>query len=275
MPLVVVGFAYSVAQGLIYLYAKSGATVSRNSTSILVVLMFGVGTDYCLLLLSPLPGGAAPHRGQARGDGARCARAGPAILASGLTVALDDARAAARGDGLITRSGRCRRSASRACFVAGLTLLPAMLTIFGRRGFWPRRASGRLRPDGRRGRARGHLAAGRRPGAASGPGCALAVTVADVRRRRARPARLQGELQRRPASSRSRPRAWTASRCSSRRSRPARSSRRRCSSCARTGRCAPPTWRRCGGGSRGVPGVRVDQRRRSSAPATARIARLA
>ena len=32
MPLVVVFAAYSVAQGLIYLYAKSGATVSSNST---------------------------------------------------------------------------------------------------------------------------------------------------------------------------------------------------------------------------------------------------
>src|SRR3954454_20349395 len=51
VPLLVVGFAYSVAQGLIYLYADSGATVSTNSTQILVVLLFGVGTDYCLLLV--------------------------------------------------------------------------------------------------------------------------------------------------------------------------------------------------------------------------------
>jgi putative drug exporter of the RND superfamily len=52
VPLLVVGFSYAVAQGLIYLYAKSGAEVSSNATSILVVLMFGVGTDYCLLLVS-------------------------------------------------------------------------------------------------------------------------------------------------------------------------------------------------------------------------------
>ena len=52
IPLLVVGFSYAVAQGFIYLFAKSGATVSTNSTSILVVLMFGVGTDYCLLLVS-------------------------------------------------------------------------------------------------------------------------------------------------------------------------------------------------------------------------------
>ena len=51
-PLIVVFFAYTVAQGFIYLLAKGGATVSSNSTSILIVLMFGVGTDYCLLLVS-------------------------------------------------------------------------------------------------------------------------------------------------------------------------------------------------------------------------------
>ena len=53
-PLIVVFFAYTIAQGFIYLLAKSGATVSSNSTSILIVLMFGVGTDYCLLLVSRL-----------------------------------------------------------------------------------------------------------------------------------------------------------------------------------------------------------------------------
>ena len=51
-PIVVVFFAYTVANGFIYLYAKAGATVSDNATCILVVLMFGVGTDYCLLLVS-------------------------------------------------------------------------------------------------------------------------------------------------------------------------------------------------------------------------------
>ena len=51
-PLIVVFFAYTVATAFVYLLAKSGATVSSNGTSILIVLMFGVGTDYCLLLVS-------------------------------------------------------------------------------------------------------------------------------------------------------------------------------------------------------------------------------
>src|SRR4051794_22953791 len=52
LPLLVVGSSFAMALGLIYLYAKSGATVATNSTNIVVVLMFGVGTDYCLLLVS-------------------------------------------------------------------------------------------------------------------------------------------------------------------------------------------------------------------------------
>ena len=62
-------------------------TINGQSGGILPVLVFGAGTDYALLLVVALPRGAAPPRGQARGDAARAAHApGPAIFASGLTV---------------------------------------------------------------------------------------------------------------------------------------------------------------------------------------------
>src|SRR3954447_2486239 len=87
-PLVVVGVSYTVAQAFVYRLAKSGQTVSSNTTTILVVLMFGVGTDYCLLLVSryreELRHNEDKHDAMARA----LRRAGPAILASGLTVAL-------------------------------------------------------------------------------------------------------------------------------------------------------------------------------------------
>ena len=88
IPLVVVGLAYTIAQGLIYLYADSGATVSVNSTSIIVVLMFGVGTDYCLLLVSRYREELRTHEDKHEAMQRAVQRAGPAILASGLTVTL-------------------------------------------------------------------------------------------------------------------------------------------------------------------------------------------
>ena len=135
-PLIVVFLAYTIAQGFIYLLAKSGATVSSNSTSILIVLMFGVGTDYCLLLVSRLREELRHDGGQARGDGrAPCSRSGPAILASGLTVTLAMLVLALADSQNTATLGPVAAIGVASAMVAGLTLLPALLTIFGRTRF--------------------------------------------------------------------------------------------------------------------------------------------
>jgi putative drug exporter of the RND superfamily len=140
IPLIVVGFAYTVTQALVYALANSGATVSSNSTSILIVLMFGVGTDYCLLLVSryreELRRREDKHAAMARA----VRRAGPAILASGLTVSLAMLTLALADNKNTSSLGPVAAIAVFTAMVAGLTLLPALLTIFGRRGFWPRRS---------------------------------------------------------------------------------------------------------------------------------------
>ncbi|MGI8461183.1 MAG: MMPL family transporter, partial [Solirubrobacterales bacterium] len=82
-PLAVVFFSYTVATAIAYLMAKGGLHVDSQGTSILAVLMFGAGTDYCLLLVSryreELRLQEDKHLAMARA----VRRAGPAILASG------------------------------------------------------------------------------------------------------------------------------------------------------------------------------------------------
>ena len=133
-----VAIAYLIATGAVYGLVEAGATtVSGQSTAILIVLMFGAGTDYCLLIVSRF-------RDELRRDGdvdaamARAAlRTSPAILASGgivvaamLVLGLADFNAT-REMGPILALGIVVMMA------AGLTLMPALLVAFGRRAFWP------------------------------------------------------------------------------------------------------------------------------------------
>ena len=140
-PLLVVFFAYTLATAFVYLYAESGATVSSNGTTILIVLMFGVGTDYCLLLVSRYR--EELHRIEDKHEAMARAlhRTGPTILASGMTVSLAMLTLALADARLTSTLGPVAAIGVFCGMIAGLTLLPALLAIFGRRGFWPRRAT--------------------------------------------------------------------------------------------------------------------------------------
>jgi putative drug exporter of the RND superfamily len=147
IPIVVVGLAYQVATGFIYLYAEAGNSVNSNSTGILVVLMFGVGTDYCLLLVSRYR--EELHRVQDKHEAMARAlrRAGPAVLASGCTVIAAMLVLLLADTGSTNALGPVSAIGVAAALLAGLTLLPALLTAAGRRGFWPRRAAVDCRPE--------------------------------------------------------------------------------------------------------------------------------
>jgi putative drug exporter of the RND superfamily len=147
IPIVVVGLAYQVANGFTYLYAEAGNTVSSSATQIVVVLMFGVGTDYCLLLVSryreELHRVEDKHEAMARA----LRRAGPAVLASGCTVISAMLVLLLADAGSTNALGPVSAIAVAAALLAGLTLLPALLTIVGRRGFWPRSSAVACKPQ--------------------------------------------------------------------------------------------------------------------------------
>jgi RND superfamily putative drug exporter len=141
IPLLVVFLAYAVATTLIYFYAKSGATVSSNGTTILIVLMFGVGTDYCLLLVSRYREELRRIEDKHDAMGRALRRTGPTIFASGMTVSLAMLTLVLADARLTSTLGPVAAIGVACVMVAGLTLLPALLTIFGRVGFWPRRST--------------------------------------------------------------------------------------------------------------------------------------
>src|SRR4029453_11203316 len=75
-------------------------------------------------------------------------RTGPTILASGLTVSLAMLTLLLADARLTSTLGPVAAIGVACGMIGGLTLLPALLTIFGRRGFWPRGAPRREDPRG-------------------------------------------------------------------------------------------------------------------------------
>jgi RND superfamily putative drug exporter len=147
IPIIVVALAYQVASGFIYLYADAGNSVSTNSTSILIVLMFGVGTDYCLLLLSRYREELHQVEDKHEAMAHALRRAGPAVLASGSTVVCAMLVLLLAETGSTHALGPVSAIGVASVLLAGLTLLPAILTIVGRRGFWPRKRAVAYAPD--------------------------------------------------------------------------------------------------------------------------------
>jgi RND superfamily putative drug exporter len=109
--------------------------------------MFGVGTDYCLLLVSryreELHRVEDKHEAMARA----LRRAGPAVLASGCTVVAAMLVLLLADTGSTNALGPVSAIGVASVLLAGLTLLPALLTAAGRRGFWPRSSRVAYRPD--------------------------------------------------------------------------------------------------------------------------------
>ena len=137
IPLAAVVFAETLSRSIGYGVSELGVTINGQSSSIMSVLVLGAGTDYALLLVSRYR--EELHRTVDKHEAMRTAlaSAGPAIFASAATVIaallclmLAKVNGTA-GLGPIAAIGIACAALSM------LTLLPALLTIFGRRAFWP------------------------------------------------------------------------------------------------------------------------------------------
>ncbi|MGW3730023.1 MMPL family transporter [Streptomyces sp. NPDC000851] len=138
LPLLSVGFAAVLTQVTTYLLAKhAGLPVDPQSAGVLMVLVFGVGTDYALLLIARYR--EELHRRTDRHEAMRIAlgRSGPAILASAGTIAVGLA-CLAFADINSSRSLGLVGAIGVVCgLLAMVTVLPALLVITGRWVFWP------------------------------------------------------------------------------------------------------------------------------------------
>jgi RND superfamily putative drug exporter len=137
IPLAAVLFAETLSRSIGYGVSELGVTINGQSSSIMSVLVLGAGTDYALLLVSRYR--EELHRNADKHEAMRTAlrSAGPTIFASAATViAALLCLLIAKVNGT-SGLGPIAAIGIACAALAMLTLLPALLTIFGRRAFWP------------------------------------------------------------------------------------------------------------------------------------------
>src|SRR3954447_19741848 len=136
IPFFTVLLAEGAARGLGYLLAEAGVTINGQSGGILPVLVFGAGTDYALLLVSRYREELRRHEDKHEAMAIALRSAGPAILASGLTVIVALLTLALAEVNGTAGLGPIGAMGVGLAMISMLTMLPAALTIFGRRAFW-------------------------------------------------------------------------------------------------------------------------------------------
>jgi putative drug exporter of the RND superfamily len=165
LPLATVFVALTAAQAVIYLLARNGGlTVNGQSAFILTVLVFGAGTDYALLLTARYREELRRHPDRHQAMAVALGRAATAIIASAATVLLSLLTLLVAELASTKSLGPVMAIGIAVGLFAMLTLLPALLVVFGRWVFWPKRPTlGSAEPTERGIWARIGLRMARRP----------------------------------------------------------------------------------------------------------------
>ena len=141
LPVLTIGVVSQVADGFIsWANEAFNLKIDSSVTALLIVVLFGVGTDYILFLLFR-------YRERLRaGEDSKTAmisavtRAGEAIASAAGAVIIAFLALTLSTLGLFKSLGPALAIAVAVTLVAGLTLIPAIVSLLGPRVFWPSKA---------------------------------------------------------------------------------------------------------------------------------------
>ena len=138
LPIVVVGIAYGVISPLLGWFAQSGwISKDAQAVSIMTVLLFGAGTDYCLFLITRYREMLLEVENKFEALRLSVKESGGAIMMSALTVFIGLGTLGLADYGAFQRFAVPFSFAIFIMGIAALTILPAFLAIMGRIAFFP------------------------------------------------------------------------------------------------------------------------------------------
>ncbi|HXY73906.1 MAG TPA: MMPL family transporter, partial [Dehalococcoidales bacterium] len=146
LPLLAIGISYLVSSGIIGFLGQAGAKFSTLTEAYLIVIIFGVGTDYCLFIVSRFREELG-HKDWGEAQSTTIRQIAPVIAASALTVIVAFLSMGISRFGMNQTTGYGLAIGVAITLLAGLTLVPALMAFFGKHLFWPVKVVG-VKHDG-------------------------------------------------------------------------------------------------------------------------------
>ncbi|GAE25583.1 membrane protein [Halalkalibacter wakoensis JCM 9140] len=138
VPLIGVGFAFGIISPLLGFLAREGwIVVDAQAISIMTVLLFGAGTDYCLFLISRYRDELQLEENKYKALQLALANSGGAIMMSGLTTMIGLLSLGLANYASYDRFAVPFSLAILVMAIAVVTLLPSLLALIGRVAFFP------------------------------------------------------------------------------------------------------------------------------------------
>ncbi|HRZ86719.1 MAG TPA: MMPL family transporter [bacterium] len=137
IPLATIGASFAITRAIVALIAKSGVAISPLTEIFLIVVLFGVGTDYCIFLISryreELENGLSDTEAMEKA----IEKVGESISSSAFTVIVGLGFMCFAKFGPFAKTGPCVAMGVGISLLASLTLAPALMLLLSRSLFWP------------------------------------------------------------------------------------------------------------------------------------------
>lgn len=140
IPLVAVTVAYLISRGIVAFLGAHVMTITSYANLIMIVVMYGAGTDYCLFLISRFREEMADTTDTVAATTETVHRVGETITSSAATIFVGFMAMVFAEMGIFNTTGPALAIGIVMSLLAGLTLVPALLATLGHRAFWPGKA---------------------------------------------------------------------------------------------------------------------------------------
>ncbi|HOV25941.1 MAG TPA: MMPL family transporter [Pseudobacteroides sp.] len=137
VPLLTIGISFLISRGVVAWLAELGLNVSSFTETFLIAVLFGAGTDYCLLMIARFREEISQGKEKMEALRHSIPGTGEAIISSAGTVMIGFSMMFFADFGLYKTTGPSVAIGVAITLIAVMTLTPSIVSVLGEKIFWP------------------------------------------------------------------------------------------------------------------------------------------